>query len=135
MKTSYFATQRSLLLKLSVIIVNYNVKHFLEQCLCSLQKAIVGIESEIIVVDNNSQDNSNAYLQPKFPAFKFLRNEENIGFAKACNQGLQVSTGENILFLNPDTILPEDSLQKCLSFLNQHPEAGALGIRMVDGGG
>ena len=122
-------------MKLSVIIVNYNVKHFLELCLCSVQKAIAGIPAEIIVVDNCSADNSIDYLQPKFPAIQFIANKENLGFAKGCNIGLSLATGKYILFLNPDTFVPEDCFQKCISFLESHADAGALGIRMLDGRG
>jgi O-antigen biosynthesis protein len=120
---------------LSVIIVNYNVKHFLEQCLCSVQKAASGITAEIIVVDNHSEDNSLEYLKPKFRSVTFIANTENLGFAKACNQGLKIATGKYILFLNPDTIVPEDCFQQCISFLAADPQAGATGIRMVDGQG
>ncbi|MEO8403374.1 MAG: glycosyltransferase [Chitinophagaceae bacterium] len=120
---------------LSIIIVNYNVKHFLEQCLYSVQKANAGIQAEVIVVDNHSVDNSIDYLQPNFPTVKFVVNSENVGFAKACNQGLQLSTGKYILFLNPDTIVPEDCFQQCISFLNSHIEIGAIGIKMLDGRG
>ncbi|MBK6937406.1 MAG: glycosyltransferase [Chitinophagaceae bacterium] len=120
---------------LSVIIVNYNVKHFLEQCLHSVQKAIMGLKAEIIVVDNGSSDNSLEYLQPKFESVQFISNKENIGFAKACNQGLAASTGKHVLFLNPDTIVAEDSFTKSLSFLAAHPNAGGLGIKMLDGSG
>lgn len=122
-------------MQLSVIIVNYNVKHFLEQCLCSVQKAIAGIPAEIIVVDNCSADNSVYYLQPKFPSVPFIVNTENLGFAKGCNIGLKKAKGKFILFLNPDTILPEDCFQKCISFLESHADAGALGIKMLDGRG
>lgn len=120
---------------LSVIIVNYNVKHFLEQCLFSVQKAAVGIATEIIVVDNQSSDNSIAYLSPKFPSVRFISNTENLGFAKACNQGLQESEGDYVLFLNPDTIVPEDCFRQCIQFFELHPDAGALGIKMLDGSG
>ena len=129
-------------MQLSVIIVNYNVKHFLEQCLCSVQKAVNGIsnsnpseEAEVIVVDNHSADNSVEYLRPGFPAVQFVVNDENLGFAKACNQGLKIAKGKYILFLNPDTIVPEDCFHQCISFLELHPEAGALGIKMLDGSG
>ncbi|MES1214545.1 MAG: glycosyltransferase [Bacteroidota bacterium] len=120
---------------ISVIIVNYNVKHFLEQCLCSVRKAAAGSDAEIIVVDNNSSDGSISFLQPLFPSVLFLSNKENTGFSKACNQGLAASKGKYILFLNPDTIVPEDCFTKCISFLDSHADAGALGIRMLDGGG
>ena len=120
---------------LSVIIVNYNVKHFLEQCLCSVTKAMIGLEAEIIVVDNNSYDSSVDYLQRLFPQARFLTNNENLGFAKACNQGLQIASGEYILFLNPDTIVPEDCFLQCIAFFKSHDDAGALGIKMLDGRG
>jgi O-antigen biosynthesis protein len=130
-----FRFEASLHMQLSVIIVNYNVKHFLEQCLFSVRKAIAGIQSELIVIDNNSADNSLEYLEPRFREVVFLKNKENLGFAKACNQGLQRAKGKYILFLNPDTIVPEDCFQKCISFLESHPRAGALGIKMLDGSG
>lgn len=120
---------------LSVIIVNYNVKHFLEQCLCSVSRAMGGMDAEVIVIDNLSTDGSIAYLQPQFPRFTFITNTENTGFARACNQGLQLATGRYILFLNPDTILPEDCFTACISFLEQRPDAGATGVKMLDGSG
>ncbi len=120
---------------LSIIIVNYNVKHFLEQCLCSVVKAIANIQAEIIIIDNNSWDNSIEYLQPIFSTVRFIANKENAGFAKACNQGLKLAKGKYILFLNPDTIVPEDCFQKSIAFLESKPEAGALGIKMLDGSG
>lgn len=120
---------------LSIIIVNYNVKYFLEQCLCSVERAVQGIDAEIIVVDNKSTDNSVAYLEPEFPSVRFIVNQENHGFAHACNQGLHISSGKFILFLNPDTILPEDCLLKSMAFLAERPSAGALGIKMLDGSG
>jgi len=122
-------------MELSVIIVNYNVKHFLEQCLCSVRKAVNGLETEIMVIDNKSSDSSIEYLEPKFPFVKFIRNKENLVFAKACNEGFRLSMGKYILFLNPDTIIPEDCFQKSIGFLESHDDAGALGIRMIDGAG
>ncbi|MDP4264134.1 MAG: glycosyltransferase [Bacteroidota bacterium] len=122
-------------MQLSVIIVNYNVRHFLEQCLFSVQKAVAGIDAQIMVIDNNSSDGSIAYLQPRFTSVNFLANQENIGFARACNQGIKPAKGKFILFLNPDTIVPEDCFQKCMDFLDSHPDAGALGIKMLDGSG
>jgi GT2 family glycosyltransferase len=120
---------------LSVIIVNYNVKYFIEQCLRSVEKATQQIDAEIIVVDNASTDGSVSYLQQRFPSVKFLRNNINVGFGKANNQGLVKSNGELVLFLNPDTIIPEDALEKCISFLTTRADAGALGVRMIDGSG
>lgn len=120
---------------LSIIIVNYNVKHFLEQCLCSVRKAIDGLSAEVIVIDNCSVDHSLEYLRPRFPEVQFIANTENAGFAKACNQGLAIATGRYILFLNPDTLVPEDCFTRCIRFFNEHPDAGALGVKMVDGCG
>ncbi len=93
------------------------------------------MEAEVVVIDNNSTDQSVEYLQPKFPRIRFVANRENTGFAKGCNQGLQLASGQYILFLNPDTIVPEDCFQKCISFLESQPGAGALGVRMLDGSG
>ena len=99
---------------LSVIIVNYNVKYFLEQCLYSVQKSCTGIDAEIIVADNNSTDGSRAYLEDNFSTVKFIWNSDNIGFAKANNLALAKAAGEFILFLNPDTLLAEDSIKRCM---------------------
>lgn len=120
---------------LSVIIVNYRVKHFLELCLHSVQKALRGIDAEVIVVDNHSGDDSVAYLRPLFPAVTFIVNTVNVGFARANNQALQQARGDYILFLNPDTILPEDIATRCLSFLQSTPGIGGLCPRMIDGSG
>lgn len=122
-------------MKLSVIIVNYNVKHFLEQCLHSVLQAIDSIESEVMVIDNNSTDGSLEYLQPIFPSVRFIKSSENLGFGRANNLGLQSAKGEFILFLNPDTLVTEDCFVKCVRFLESQPKAGALGIRMLDGTG
>lgn len=120
---------------LSVIIVNYNVKYFLEQCLHSVQKAAAGLAAEIVVVDNHSTDGSLPYLRPRFPQVKFLAAETNGGFAKACNRGLAEASGDYVLFLNPDTLVAEDSFQKCIAFFEANPGCGALGVKMIDGGG
>lgn len=93
------------------------------------------MEAELIVVDNNSRDDSLVYLQPQFPGVHFIASAENLGFAKACNLGLQQATGQYILFLNPDTIVPEDCFRSCIHFFETHPQAGALGIKMLDGKG
>lgn len=121
---------------LSVIIVNYQVKYFLEQCLFSVEKALQGIgDTEIIVVDNHSQDGTIEYLKPKFPTVKFLVQAENWGFSRANNLALDQAEGKYILFLNPDTILPEDFFKICLDFMDKTPGIGAAGVRMVDGSG
>lgn len=120
---------------LSVIIVNYNVKHLLENCLLSVQKAAATISTEAIVVDNNSTDGSRDYLPVRFPRVKFIWNEENVGFAKACNQGLVRATGKCILFLNPDTIVSPDCFIKCIRFFENDMTIGAIGVRMIDENG
>ena len=120
---------------LSIIIVNYNVKLLLEACLNSVAAATKNLDAEVIIVDNASADNSIGYLQPKFPAYHFISNTINTGFAKANNQGLAMAKGEFILFLNPDTTIPADCIVKCLDFMNSHPASGALGVRMVNGDG
>lgn len=122
-------------MKLSVIIVNYNVKYFLEQCLHSVQKAIKGISSEIFVVDNNSVDGSAQLIQEKFPGVKFIANKDNVGFSRANNQAIKQSKGEYILLLNPDTVVEEDTFEKTTAFMDAHPEAGGLGVKMIDGKG
>ncbi len=100
-----------------------------------MQKACVGIDAEIFVVDNNSTDGSREWLEPRFDKVKFKWNTTNEGFGKASNSVLKEAKGERILFLNPDTIVPEDCFQKCLSFFQSHPNCGALGVRMIDGSG
>lgn len=120
---------------LSVIIVNYRVSYFLELCLRSLQKALIGLESEIVVVDNHSADGGPEALRMLFPGVRFLVNAENVGFARANNQALSIAKGQYILFLNPDTVVPENFARHCLSFLEEMPGIGGLGVRMVDGSG
>ncbi len=122
-------------MNLTIIIVNYNVKYFLEQCLYSVVKACSRIDAEIFVVDNNSNDGSREYLEEKFPQVIFKWQQENNGFAKANNSVLAEATGEYILFLNPDTIVPEDCFQSCLAYLKMNSKAAALGVRMLDGAG
>jgi GT2 family glycosyltransferase len=120
---------------LSVIIVNYNVKYFIEQCLHSVVKAVKNIDSEIFVVDNNSVDGSCEMIRSKFSQVNLIENKVNLGFSKANNQAIKKSKGKYILLLNPDTVVEEDSFRKCLNFMDNHPEAGALGVKMIDGTG
>lgn len=120
---------------LSIIIVNYNVKLLLEACLNSVSKAIKNIAAEVIIVDNASSDGSIGYLKPIFPGFIFIGNTVNEGFAKANNKALAIAKGEFILFLNPDTSVPENCFHQCIGFMKAHTEAGALGIRMMNGNG
>jgi len=122
-------------MKLSVVIVNYNVKHFLEQCLHSVRKASAGVPCEVFVVDNNSVDGSVKMVKEKFPEVKIIANQENLGFSKANNQAIKLAVGEYVLLLNPDTIVEDDTFVKILDFMDSHPEAGGLGVKMVDGQG
>lgn len=122
-------------MELSIIIVNFNVKYFLEQCLCSVMRAIRHIDAEVWVVDNNSSDGSKDYITPKFTSVHYLYNESNDGFARANNKALEKARGEFVLFLNPDTIIGEDCLLNSLQFIRNRRNAGAMGIRMIDGTG
>ena len=129
-------------MKLSVIIVNYNVKFFLEQCLLSIEKSINQLiainpdfKVEVIVVDNNSVDGSDVMMRKKFPGLRFIENKVNKGFAAANNQAIELSSGEYILFINPDTVVEEFTFQKTIDFMDQHQDAGALGVKMIDGKG
>lgn len=122
-------------MKLSIIIVNYNVACFLEQALYSVFKALKNIEAEVFVVDNNSIDGSLAMLENKFPQVKVIANKDNVGFAKANNQAIRISQGEYVLLLNPDTIVERDTFEKCIQFMDSTPDAGGLGVKMVNGKG
>lgn len=122
-------------MKLSVVIVNYNVEHFLEQCLQSVREAGQGMAVEVFVVDNNSVDGSAAMVKAKFPEVKLIVNKDNVGFSRANNQAIKIAKGEYILLLNPDTVVEHDTFQKIVGFMDNHPEAGALGVKMVDGKG
>ena len=121
--------------RLSVVIVNYNVEHFLEICLHSVMAACRNTGAEVWVVDNNSSDGSLEMLRKKFPDVKLIANTVNTGFSTANNQAIKQSNGEFVLLLNPDTIVPEDCFETCLKFMDENPEAGGLGARMVDGAG
>ena len=120
---------------LSVIIVNYNVKYFLEQCLISVFKAVKGIDAEVWVVDNASADGSCQMVKERFPKVKLIENHNNVGFSVANNQAIRLSTGKYILLLNPDTVVQEDTFTKCIAFMESHPEAGSMTVRMIDGKG
>jgi Predicted glycosyltransferases len=122
-------------MKLTVVIVNYNVKYFLEQCLYAVTKAAEKVATEIIVVDNNSVDGSCQMVEEKFPEVRLIANKENLGFSKANNQAIRISEGEYILLLNPDTVVEEDSFLKIVDFMDETPDAGGLGVKMIDGKG
>ncbi len=115
--------------------MNYNVSAFLEQALNSAMKAMQGLEGEVFVVDNHSVDNSVAMVRAKFPQVKLIENQDNVGFAKANNQAIRISTGEYVLLLNPDTLVEEDTFRKCVDFMDKTPDCGGLGVKMVDGQG
>ncbi len=123
------------LIDLSVIIVSYNVRYFLELCLSSVVKASKDIPSEIIVIDNNSSDDSCSMVSTLYPHIRLIRNTCNEGFARACNQGLRLAKGEFVLLLNPDTLIDENSLKCCINFMHSHSLAGAMGVKMLDGDG
>ena len=118
-------------MKLSVVIVSYNVRLLLEACLQSVEKALKGIDGEIFVVDNHSSDDSVTYLEPRFPDVQFIANKENLGFARANNQAIRQSQAEYVLLLNPDTVVYENTLRDSLAFMDAHPEAGGVGVRML----
>jgi GT2 family glycosyltransferase len=122
-------------MKLSVVIVNYNVKYFLEQCLSSVKRACEQLDAEIFVVDNNSVDGSVKMVREKFPEVILIENKDNTGFSKANNQAIRVSKGEYVLLLNPDTVVEDDTFSRALSFMDAQPDAGGLGVKMIDGKG
>jgi O-antigen biosynthesis protein len=134
-KKNYFCHDVNEMKKISIIIVNYNVEFFLEQCLTSVYEALEGISAEILVVDNNSVDHSVDMVSQKFPGVILIQNNENHGFSKANNQAIHIAHGEYILLLNPDTLLQKDTLRKSIEFMDSHPDAGGLGVQMIDGKG
>ena len=120
---------------ITIVIVSFRVKHFLEQTIRSAQEALKGLSGEIIVVDNNSADDTMPYVKPKFPSVTFIENKENVGFARANNQAIMQAKGTYTLILNPDTIITPECLRKCLEWMAQHPLCGAIGLHMIDGNG
>jgi GT2 family glycosyltransferase len=122
-------------LKLSVIIVNYNVKYFLEQALLSVKKAVEGLDADVYVVDNNSVDGSVSMVRDEFPWVKLIANKDNPGFSIANNQAIRQSNAEYVLLLNPDTVVEEDTFSKCIEYMDRNPDVGGLGVRMIDGAG
>jgi GT2 family glycosyltransferase len=135
-------------MQLSVIILNYNVRYFLEQCVLSVQKALEGIDSEIIVIDNASSDDSCEMMKTKFPHIKLIENEANLGFPKGNNIGVAQAKGEYICILNPDTVVAEDTFSKVFSFVTSsevemlhsqlstsNSQLGIIGCKLIDGAG
>ena len=122
-------------MQLSVIILNYNVRYFLELCVSSVEKALENTDGEIIVVDNNSQDDSCAMMKRRFPNVKLIENKENSGFPKGNNIGVEVAQGEYICILNPDTVVAEDTFAKVLAFAKKQEKLGIVGVKLIDGTG
>ena len=122
-------------MKLSIVIVNYNVRAYLEECLQSVRKALEGIEGEVWVVDNNSQDDSVETLRRDYPWVRLVANTENMGFARANNLAIRQSQSDYVLLLNPDTVVEEPTLRGVLDFMDAHPEAGGAGVMMHNADG
>ena len=122
-------------MKLSVIIVSYNVRFYLEQCIASLLRAARGMETEVWVVDNHSGDDSVGLIRERFPEVHVVAQSQNLGFARANNIAIRQSAGEYVLLLNPDTIVAEDTLHQVVGFLDLHPKAGGCGVRMMHADG
>ena len=122
-------------MKLSVVIVNYNVRTYLEQCLQSVQKALEGIEGEVFVVDNHSEDDSVAVVRTDYPWARLIESPENVGFARANNIAIRQSEAEYVLLLNPDTVVEENTLRQSLAFMDSHPEAGGAGVMLHNADG
>jgi GT2 family glycosyltransferase len=123
-------------MKLSVIIVSYNVRYYLEQCLISVFRATKDIETEVFVVDNNSEDNTVEFLHERFGnRIHVIESNHNLGFARANNKAIRQSTGEYVLLLNPDTFVGENAIKTVLDFMDTHPKAGGAGVKMYNGDG
>lgn len=122
-------------MQLSVIILNYNVRYFLELCVLSVQNAIQNLDAEIIVIDNNSQDDSCEVMKKRFPNVKLIENKENSGFPKGNNIGVALAQGDYICILNPDTVVAEDTFTKVLAFAKEQKDLGIVGVKLIDGTG
>ena len=122
-------------MQLSIVILNYNVRYFLELCLKSVQAAISDIDAEIIVVDNNSEDNSCNMVKQLFPKVKLIENKENSGFSKGNNIGFKQAQGDYLCILNPDTVVAEDTFTKLLKFASDKKKLGIVGCKLINGVG
>ncbi|PHS07037.1 MAG: glycosyl transferase family 2 [Kordia sp.] len=122
-------------MKLSVVIVNYNVRYFLELCLKSVAAAITSIDAEVIIVDNNSSDESCKMVKQLFPNIRLIENKENVGFSKANNQGVALAKGEYVCVLNPDTVVAEDTFTQLLEFSDSKDKIGIVSCKLIDGAG
>ena len=123
------------MMKLSVVIVNYNVRQYLTACLDSVAIALDGIEGEVFVVDNNSSDDSVDFVSRHYPWVHLINNKENLGFSKANNIAIRQSVGEYVLLLNPDTLVDKETFKGVLQFMDLHPDAGGAGVKMYNGDG
>lgn len=117
--------------KLTVVIVNYNVKYYVEQCLMSLQRALADVDAEVYVVDNHSQDGSVEYLSERFPSVNIIRSQHNLGFARANNLAIRQSESEYVLLINPDTFVGEQVVTQAIRFMDDHEKAGGLAAWML----
>jgi GT2 family glycosyltransferase len=122
-------------MQLSVIILNYNVRYFLELCVLSVESALQNIDSEIIVVDNNSSDGSCEMIKSRFPNVKLIQNNQNAGFPKGNNIGVSQAKGDYVCILNPDTVVAEDTFEKVLKFAQKQKDLGIVGVKLIDGAG
>lgn len=122
-------------MQLSVIILNYNVRYFLEQCVLSVQKALENIDGEIIVIDNNSSDDSCNMMKSLFPNIKLIENKENLGFPKGNNIAVAQAKGDYLCILNPDTVVAENTFEKILAFAKSKTDLGIIGCKLIDGTG
>ena len=121
--------------KLSVVIVSYNVRRFVEQCLDSVRKASEGLDAEVFVVDNASSDDTVEVIPRRYPWVRFIANADNLGFARANNIAIRQAVGEYVLLLNPDTIVARETLRQAVDFMDGHPKAGGAGVRMHNADG
>ena len=121
--------------KISIIIVSYNVRYYLVQCIDSVRKAVKGIDAEIIVVDNHSKDDTVPFLRQHCPDIRLIASQRNLGFSRANNMAIREACGQYVLLLNPDTIIGEDVLSSALDFMDAHPEAGGAGVQMLNSDG
>jgi len=122
-------------MKLTIVIVSYNVRHFVAQCLDSVQKASSGMEVEVFVVDNASSDDTVSHLTQHYPWVTLIANDDNLGFSRANNIAIRQAQGEYVLLLNPDTIVAEPTLRECVAFMDAHSQTGGLGVRMHNADG
>lgn len=119
----------------AVVVVSYNVKHYLRQCLGAVERALDGLDAEVFVVDNDSTDGTIDCLQADFPHVTWVRNSENTGFAKANNTAIRMSRSRYVLLLNPDTVIGEDTIRRSLEWMDSHSDSGALGVKMLKNDG